>query len=100
MPRAPIWSRHDPARMRPAAFRETARAHQRLAQKVLDLRVAAPDIVGGPPREGVVHGWIETKQHASALTSRLGSHQSNHRQSEPDVQDGLCRLVTTEKDRQ
>ncbi len=35
---------------------------QRAAQQELDLGVSASQVVGGPPGQGIVDGWIQAEQ--------------------------------------
>ena len=46
---------------------EPAGAFQGVAEEVFDLCVDRPQVVGGPARQGRVHGWIEPEQQLFAL---------------------------------
>jgi hypothetical protein len=47
---------------------------QRGAQEELDLRVGAAQLVGGPARDGVVHGGVEADQDALPLDRLAVGH--------------------------
>jgi hypothetical protein len=40
---------------------------QRLAEQEFDLGVGAAQLVGGPPGEGVMNGWVEPQQDTLAF---------------------------------
>src|SRR2546430_2840627 len=51
--------------------RQPPRVGQRAPQQELDLRVGAAQLVGGPPGQGVVNGWVQPQQYALALAHRV-----------------------------
>ena len=40
-------------------------------QQHLDLRVEAAKLVVGPPRQGIVHRWVDAQQQLLALTAHV-----------------------------
>jgi len=73
-------------------LREAARVGQRGAEQVVDLGVRAAQLVGGPPRQGVVDRRVEPQQHGLAV-----GHRSVQRAG---VDDRLRPPVAAEDDEQ
>jgi hypothetical protein len=44
---------------------------QGVSEQHLDLGIEAAELVIGPPRQGVVHCWVDAQQHLLALTAHV-----------------------------